>query len=494
VGVSRGAALAGASFSVLCWACADRALAQAPPEDPRVPELIQEVGALKAEVRALQDQVAKLSAAAAAAASAPAPAALTRPPEEPPTAAAVIAQAPQPGQAAPAGQTSPSTPSAKSGTSVAADLLKGMTINFLLDTYYEYNTDEPIGRINRLRAYDVSSNNFSLNQADIVVESAPDIADGKRWGLRIDLQYGQATATTQGNPANELRPGLYQNIYQAYGTYVIPVGTGLIVDFGKWASSLGIEGNYTKDQFNYSRSFWFDFLPFYHAGLRAKYQVNSLLGLNFWVVNGTGQTESFNNYKDQMYGVVLTPTPRITWTINYYRGQEHPDVIYLQNPNPPPANLPNQQGTYIEPIANPPTGLLNIGDTYVTWQATRKLTLAAEADFVEDRLYAYSPPQHVTGGALYVSYQLTPRISLSGRGEYLNDPDGLFSGESQMLKETTFTVGWRPEDGFLLMGEFRRDWSNKPFFYSDALGVLLRDQPTIGVGVVWWFGQKQGAW
>jgi hypothetical protein len=75
--------------------------------------------------------------------------------------------------------------------------------------------------------------------------------------------------------------------------------------------------------------------------------------------------------------------------------------------------------------------------------------------------------------------------ALSARGEYMNDADGLFSGEGQVLKEPTFTLGWRPEDGFPLMGELRRDWSNKPFFYSDALGVLLRDQPTIGFGAVW---------
>jgi len=493
VGVSRGVALTGVSFCILCWAQAGPALAQA-PEDPRVPELIQEVGELKAEVRALQDQLAKLTAGAAANAQAAAAAAPAKPAAAPTTPAPVVAQATPSGQAAPPAQAPPSTPPAKGGTSVAADLLKGMTINFLVDTYYEYNTDDPIGRVNRLRAYDVSSNSFSLNQADIVLESAPDVSDGKRWGLRLDLQFGQATSTLQGNPSNELRPEIYRNIFQAYGTYVIPVGTGLSVDFGKWASSLGLEGNYTKDQFNYSRSFWFNYLPFYHAGLRVKYQVNSVLGLNFWVTNGTDQTEAFNNYKDQMYGIVLTSTPHITWTINYYRGQEHPDVIYLQNPSSPPPNLPNQQGTFFEPILNPPTGMLNIVDTYATWEATRKLTLAAEGDFVEERLFTYSPPQHVTGGALYVSYQLTPTISLSARGEYMDDSDGLFSGVDQILKEITLTVGWRPEEGFLLMGEFRRDMSNKPYFYGDALGILLRDQPTIGFGAVWWFGQKQGAW
>ena len=42
--------------------------------------------------------------------------------------------------------------------------------------------------------------------------------------------------------------------------------------------------------------------------------------------------------------------------------------------------------------------------------------------------------------------------------------------------------------------EYRRDWSNQPFFLSSSLGRLEMSQPTIGFGAIWWFGQKQGAW
>jgi len=408
------------------------------------------------------------------------------PPPAPPTPAAATANSD-------AAQAPAATPAPQK--SVVADLLKGITINGALDTYYEYNTNQPIGRINLLRAYDVSANSFSLNQADLIIESAPDPAGGKPFGVRFDLQYGQATATLQGNPANELRPDLYRPIYQAFGTYVIPVGNGLTVDFGKWASSLGSEGNYTKDQLNYSRSYWFTYLPYYHMGLRAKYPVNDQLTLNLWITNGTEQTEAFNNYKDQMYGAVWTPSPKFSWTFNYYRGQEHPDVVYLQNPGPGQQNLPNQQGTFVLPIANPPTGLLNIGDTYATWQTTPELTLGAEGDYVEERLFSTSPPDHVYGGALYAAYQLTPKLSLAARGEYLADRGGLFSGTTQNLKEATLTLGYRPAgDGFLIDAEYRHDWSDKPYFLTSQLGVLTKDQPTIGFGVVWWFGQKQGAW
>jgi hypothetical protein len=74
--------------------------------------------------------------------------------------------------------------------------------------------------------------------------------------------------------------------------YIIPVGKGTSVDFGKWGSSLGIEGNYSKDQINYSRAYWFDFLPFYHMGVRVSAPISDRFTLNYWVVNGTNQVEA----------------------------------------------------------------------------------------------------------------------------------------------------------------------------------------------------------
>jgi hypothetical protein len=161
-------------------------------------------------------------------------------------------------------QTVKPAPAPKSESSLLPGQLPGgVTLNYTFDGYYGYDFNHPIGRVQYLRAYDVLSNAFSVNQAGIVMDMLPDVAGGRRYGFRLDLQYGQATETLQGNTANESRPEIYRNIFQAYGTYVVPLGKGLTVDFGKWASSLGVESNYTKDQMNYTRSYWFTYLPFY---------------------------------------------------------------------------------------------------------------------------------------------------------------------------------------------------------------------------------------
>jgi hypothetical protein len=377
------------------------------------------------------------------------------------------------------------------------DFLHDTTLSLELDTYYDYNFNDPVGRVNLLRAYDVLSHEISLNQADVILERAPDLSSGRRWGGRLDLQFGQATDTLQGNPSNEPRPDVYRNIFQAYGTYIFPVGKGLTLDVGKWSSSLGMEGNYTKDQINYSRSYWFDFLPFYHMGARVTFPVNERFTLNYWVVNGTNQVEATNGYKDELFGFVAKPAKNLTWTFNYYIGQEHPDRTLVSTPTNP---VPVQPGLTFVAINPAPNGKTHIFDSYVSWQVAPKLTAALEGDYFLSRLWRdqapgqSAAPSHVAGGAAYLRYQLWPKIAVAARSEYLSDRGGLFSGITQALKEDTLTFEYALNDGFLMRYEWRRDFSNQPSFLTDVQGVLSKQQSTATVGLVWWWGRKEGAW
>jgi hypothetical protein len=450
----------------------------APGKAVTTEELQKRVGELEGEVAELKHMVKELQIKSRAASS----------PQDPPNAQLTSSAQPQ----SAAAEQSTLTPRDRA----SLDFLRDTSINIGLDGYYAYNFNAPIGRVNLLRAYDVLSNSFSLNQASVIFERPPDVADGRRLGGRLDLQFGQATDTLQGNPLNEPRPDIYRNIFQAYGTYIIPVGRGLEVDFGKWASSLGIESNYTKDQMNYSRSYWFNFLPFYHMGFRTTYPVNDQLALNYWLINGNNQVEPTNGFKDELFGFSATPRKTISWTMNYYLGQDHPDRISV----PPTLPIPVQPGLSFAPIIPAPDGRLHIFDSYVSWQTTPKLTLAIEGDYAIERLWRdsapgeSSAPSHVDGGAAYLKYQLTPKFTLAGRAEYLSDRGGLFSGLTQALKETTATFDYNVGDGFLMRYEWRRDFSNQPSFLTDTQGLLSKQQNTATLGLVWWWGRKQGAW
>jgi hypothetical protein len=372
------------------------------------------------------------------------------------------------------------------------DFIRGTTFNLTIDGYYGYNFNKPIGAVNLLRANDVLSNSFSLNQATMVIERAPDVAAGRRFGLRLDLQYGQATESFQGSAVNENRPQVYRPIWQAYGTYVAPIGSGLTIDFGKWACPMGIENNYNKDQMNYSRSYFFNFLPFYHFGFRSSYNINGKLNVTYWLVNGINQSEDFNGFKSQAILFTVKPARSLSWTTVYYTGIEGEAVVPLYNPTRPA--LPTQPGLPTQSVTPAPRGREHIFDSYATWSATPKLTVAAEGDYVINRLQTFSTPAHVIGGALYTRYQFTGKIALAGRAEYLSDRGGLFSGVTQALKETTLTAEYKFAEGFLVRGEWRRDFSNQPFFLTQASGVLSQQQNTATLGLVWWFGRKVGSW
>jgi putative OmpL-like beta-barrel porin-2 len=448
-------------------------LAQSPADAKDNAELLEEMRRMRQLIERLEARVNHLEAEKSAV-------------------AAHSVQAPESAIAATSAKpTTEQTGALPEGDRKALDFFRGTTISGTVDTYYGYNFNRPVGRINLLRAYDVSSNSFSLNQAVISVERAPDVDAGRRFGMRMDLMYGQATETVQGNAANEPRPQIYRPLWQAYGTYIAPIGNGLTLDFGKFAGSLGYETNFTKDNFNYSRAYFFNYLPFYHFGLRAKYPVNDKLAVMYHLMNGAQQSEDFNNFKSQHVAAILTPTKRVTWQVNYYFGREQRDVAPQLNPTF--ASLPTQPGLSTDVIVPAPRGRFHVLDSYVTWLVTDKLTLAAEADYVINRVQEFSAPSRVTGGAAYARYQFTPKFALAGRAEYLSDRGGLFSGVTQALKETTFTADYKLADGLLMRGEWRRDFSNQPFFLTSVPGALKKDQNTATLGLVWWFG-KEGSW
>jgi hypothetical protein len=342
-----------------------------------------------------------------------------------------------------------------------------------VETFYQYNGNRPPDRVMVLRAYDTRANTFAVQQAALVVDAEPDVEGGRRYGARVDLQFGMATDTVQGNPANEPRPEAYRHLWQVYGTYVFPVGPkGLRLDAGKYASMLGYETNYAKDNQAFSRAYLFNFLPFYHSGVRLTLPVSDHVSLLYMLSNGIQQTEDFNDFKSSHLAAAITPIDRVAWVINYYFGQEQPD-----------GGKPG--GT---------DGFFRVFDTSVGVAATSRLALAIDLNHVGNEVTKGDPAATLRGLGAYARYQLTDAAAMAVRYERLDD-EGLFGGIDQLLQETTLTAEYKLADGFLVRAEFRRDWSDERFFPGPLGRSDLRsDQNTALLGGVWWFGNKQGVW
>ena len=259
------------------------------------------------------------------------------------------------------GQTAPQPSPPAEDESVWSNITFGAT----LEGYYQYRLEQAIRSRHSAARVRHAEQHVQHPAGRARRRCAAGCRAERRYGLRVDLQFGQATSHVQGNPANEPRPDVYRDVWQAYGTYVFPVGRGLQVDFGKFASNLGYETNYAKDNVNFSRALLFNFLPFYHTGLRTTLPVSDKVTVLYMLTNGIQQTEDFNNFKSNHFTAIVKPVGAVTWTMNYYFGQEQPDGG--------------------EPAG--PDGWFRVFDTYAAVTATRALSLAVDVNHASNQVH-----------------------------------------------------------------------------------------------------------
>jgi hypothetical protein len=66
----------------------------------------------------------------------------------------------------------------------------------------------------------------------------------------------------------------------------------------------------------------------------------------------------------RLFGFAAKPRKSVSWTVNYYLGQEHPDRIEAATPTSP---IPVQPGLNVVAITPAPNGRTHIFDSYLTW-------------------------------------------------------------------------------------------------------------------------------
>jgi hypothetical protein len=123
-------------------------------------------------------------------------------------------------------QSAPSQTLVSSADRKALDFLHGTTLNLTVDGYYAYNFNNPVGRVNLLRAYDVLSNEFSLNQASVIFERAPDLGAGRRWGARLDLSMVRPQTLCRETPRMNLGRRFTEIFFKLMGPTSSPWARG----------------------------------------------------------------------------------------------------------------------------------------------------------------------------------------------------------------------------------------------------------------------------
>jgi hypothetical protein len=328
-------------------------------------------------------------------------------------------------------------------------------INFsgLVDGYYSLNFNHPASGVNVLRNFDVRANELSLNMAKLTLSHAPEPV-----GFQLDLGFGRAFEIFHAT-----EPGgvdVYRNIQQAYVSLKPTQLKGLQIDFGKFVTSAGAEPTETHLNYNYSRSLIYANGPYYHFGLRTAMPVNDYLTVGFQVVNGWNNVEDNNSGKTIGLTSALT-VGNVTWANNYYVG-------------------PEQAGTN--------EARRHFYDTVLSVNSAAGHSAYFNFDYGKDRILGGPSVSWVTvGGA--ARFKLNDQWAISPRLEWYNDRDGFITGTAQEIKEFTLTGEYKIAKGFFTRLEYRRDWSDQPFFDRGNERGNWKTQDTITIGMVAFFGQ-----
>ena len=194
--------------------------------------------------------------------------------------------------------------------------LLGMSL--YLQGGYTFNFANPDSGNNEQRLFDKKANTFLLDLAQIQFAKDPAVGG---IGYKLKVSMGETAksihAAGLGNPDDAF------DLTEAYVDYVAALGSGLKLRFGKFATYLGAEVIEAKDNFNYSRSFLFNYaVQFTHTGFMAGYKFSDAFTANVYLVNGWDVSTDKNKGKTVGASFVVTPVDPLQLTFNFMYGPE----------------------------------------------------------------------------------------------------------------------------------------------------------------------------
>ena len=337
----------------------------------------------------------------------------------------------------------------------------------------------PIPRINQFRVFDFNDDDPQLDVAQLVIQRA--ISEPRQFGFRFDLMAGSGVpeVTAAYGLFRDTQTGIahHLDIPELFVSYIAPVGKGLRLDLGKFATHMGYEviGGYDGFNDNFSRGFIFGYgEPFTHTGGKATYAFTRKFTAMVSVTNGRDDVQRLNHAYTVGTQLALTPTKTTSISFNFIHGPERRQDSH------------DQRSVY---------------ELVATWKPVSKLTLGSDGLYGhEQNGIAVGHDALWRGLAGYAKYSLTSKFSLAFRGEVFNDGGGTRTGTDQTLQGFTLTPEYdlnarfsrlnshfRKADGkFAVWCEARLDLSNKNVFLEGS-NPSKKQQFTSAVNLIYLF-------
>lgn len=355
-----------------------------------------------------------------------------------------------------------------------------------LEGSYTQNFNNPASRINQLRIFDVNSNQFRPNLAQIVLEREAK-GDGGAWdrvGFHVKFNAGRDSDFIGGFNISQ-----WADVQEFYIQYLAPVGRGLNIQAGQINSLVGYEVVESPRNANYSRSWLFGLgQPFTTRGLRVSYdfdkRVSLAVGVISYINSARGDTEN-----DPLVESALTVNASEQVRVTLY------GLV---------GNRSGPSGT--------PGGNQSLIGGYVSWQMTAQASAVVEAYYsnqANSSTISQAGNARWNGVAGYLIYDVTKQWGVRLRGELYEDAGGLTTCQgttsyspranvcfgatseaqappvAQTLWEVTGTVQYKPFSSLVTRLEYRYDKSNQNVFQLGSRATSY--QPTLSLDVIYLF-------
>ena len=345
----------------------------------------------------------------------------------------------------------------------------GISINGYAQGSWTHSISNPSGNTIVGRGFDFENDDLTLNGVALDIhrdiEATPDKFD---IGFGIDTLYGGDARFTHSNGLfDDNQHGDEQyDLTQAYVTFGVPLGRGLLITAGKFVTPLGYEYVDPRNNTLYSHSYIFNFAtPFSQTGITGRYNVSDNLHITAGFTRGWDQsTEDDNSHIDFLGMIEFSPDKQWNYTLVLSSG-------------------PQQAAG---------EGWRTVLDGLVTYHMDENWTFGGEAIYgieadVPGTGDSYS---QWYGAAFYPSYKLNEFVSLNARGEWFSDVDGTRGVGTPNVFEVTLGCSIFPlvktelGDSLKIRPEIRWDYAPGDSIFDSGTD---HDQTTIAIDAVFAF-------
>ncbi len=343
------------------------------------------------------------------------------------------------------------------------------------------------GNVNELRFYDHDIG-YTFNAAELSLRKDPSETYRLGYGVvitaGIDSQKNHSLGIFRDldDQGPFFRNTAKYDLPEAYVSYLVPLGNGLTLKAGKWATLIGYEVYEGPKNLNFSRAFLYTLgTPYTHTGALVTYPFTKWFSVTAGFTNGWDNADNNNGHLRAIGSFAFTPSDTLSASVNYHVG---PEQNHAQ-------------------MAGDDVNKRWIVDTTIVYTGIDKLTLAVNFDFAGEEndpalvgLGTRKDTDSRWGGiAGYAAYDWTKALRTALRLEYFSDPHGVRSsetitpGQNVDLWEATATVEYKIWKGLVSRLEFRHDQANRKAFSLQNHGTTptSRTQDTISLALSYLF-------